>query len=283
MAFLALTVDQRYWKIEGPVVFLGEWCKEYRARALWEPLDHKTLNYHWEDRRKLYEDVKYIEEVYEKYLSVLSSSLNSIHQKNYSERYWRIVIGFWLRNFIDALYDRYLSILTACECKELSATYICDTSPRYPKKPVSFAWDDYNLYLYSRIIEKLNIIPYEKLNYPILQKNNFSDKPNILKRISGEMKRQFSKGFELFVRQGMAVCLVEHYPRLVGKLNARVVFAGSLYLSAWNQIKLQLSLLQFPYVFHGKKIFTHETKPNIGMRRSISLSQPVNAFEELLN
>ena len=59
-----------------------------------------------------------MELTYEKYLANLSEKLNQIHGVNYTERYWRIIIGIWLRA-IDALYDRYLSICQASDTSML--------------------------------------------------------------------------------------------------------------------------------------------------------------------
>jgi len=161
MAFLVTTADQRFWKKDEKIVFLGEWCKRFEDRDVWSKLDYETLPYHWEDRERLYQDVDYLEAVYEKYLTVMTEQLNKIHQVNYSKRYWRTIVGIWLRLLIDSCYDRYLSVKAAIDSGKITKTWLCDMSPTLPKKPPSFAWDEYNQYLYSRIIKHLDAFPYE--------------------------------------------------------------------------------------------------------------------------
>jgi len=39
-------------------------------------------------------------------LPALSASLNKIHKKNYSEKYWHIILGAWLYEFSSVVYDR---------------------------------------------------------------------------------------------------------------------------------------------------------------------------------
>ena len=63
--------------------------------------------YHWSNKNKLENDNKYLTDLYERYLIYLSSILNKFHNKNKDTQYWRIIIGPWLRFFIDIVFDRY--------------------------------------------------------------------------------------------------------------------------------------------------------------------------------
>ena len=119
-AFLITTADERTWKKEEEIIFLGEWCKLYSRKRIWSKLDFKTLPYHWDNRSKYYKDYKYLSDIYERYLKTLSKSLNKIHGYNYSIRYWRIVIGPRLRFFIDTVFDRYCSIKSAIKNEKIT-------------------------------------------------------------------------------------------------------------------------------------------------------------------
>jgi putative transferase (TIGR04331 family) len=57
--FLITTADQRFWKKDEEILFLGEWCKIYDQRHIWSELNYKVLPYHWDDREKLYQDYIY--------------------------------------------------------------------------------------------------------------------------------------------------------------------------------------------------------------------------------
>jgi len=134
--FLITTADPRFWPSRGPVLLLGEWCKIYSQKHSYEHLEAETLSYHWDDRARLYSDYQYLDGIYEKYLDALSSKLNAIHTINQSHRFWRIVVGPWLRYFVEIFYDRYLSISAAADRGSVSDTLIVDTSRVTP--PLDF-------------------------------------------------------------------------------------------------------------------------------------------------
>ena len=52
-------------------------------------------------------DYKYCEKIEKKILKKLKSLLNQIHNVNYSERFWRIVLGHWLQKLIYNIYSKY--------------------------------------------------------------------------------------------------------------------------------------------------------------------------------
>jgi len=284
--FLITTADQHFWKTDEKVMFLGEWCKLFSEKEKWQKLNYEMVPYHWDDRERFAEDFKYLESTYEKYLELFSTKLNEIHGVNYSVRYWRIIIGVWLRAFIDALYDRYLSINTAKESGLISNTWVCSTSAWTQTDYPSFSHDKYNLYLFSRIIKSIGGIPFEEKD----QKSDFSSKSSspvrkksLIGRLFSEVVRQLKKGPKMFFRQGFAVLLVEIFPRLVKRLKSNVVFVGSIYLSLKNQVHLQLSLGQLPFLYHGEKIVLDPISPDHEMRGKLIFPESENQFEQLLN
>ena len=64
----------------------------------------------WALRTGLQRADRYCNEIFEKILTPLTAFLNEVHNQNFSSRYWRILIGPWLRYFIAALYDRYIRL-----------------------------------------------------------------------------------------------------------------------------------------------------------------------------
>ena len=67
--FLATTADQRYWKTDEKILFLGDWCTVYDQKHIWSKLDFKVFPSPWEDREKMIRDFKYLDKLYEKYLA----------------------------------------------------------------------------------------------------------------------------------------------------------------------------------------------------------------------
>lgn len=123
---LITTADESTWPKDKnePVLFLGEWCRLYGRREKWQPLDSKTVPYHWDDRNKLHADYIYIQDSYESILKELSLKLNQLHQVDHSLKYWRILIGPWLGYFMQMLFDRWYMLKYALENYNVSTVYL---------------------------------------------------------------------------------------------------------------------------------------------------------------
>ena len=48
--FLVTTALESTWDSSCKTVFLGEWCKLYKKKSIWEKMDTITHEYHWNDR-----------------------------------------------------------------------------------------------------------------------------------------------------------------------------------------------------------------------------------------
>ena len=57
-------------------------------------------NFRWENLNYLKKDYKYLNILYEENLLNISTYLNKKHNKKFSNRYWRIILGPWLFTFI---------------------------------------------------------------------------------------------------------------------------------------------------------------------------------------
>ena len=54
---LVTTPIQDTWpSLDQPVLFLGEWCKLFKDKKVFDKYDSKVAYYHWNDRDKLYQD-----------------------------------------------------------------------------------------------------------------------------------------------------------------------------------------------------------------------------------
>lgn len=108
--FLIATALEETWpeRKDIPVIFLGEWCRLFHRREIWSGMRAKVLPYHWDNRKKLYRDYLFLSRTYEEeLLPELSFALNNFHGTNWSDRYWRILIGPWLGYFTQMVFDRF--------------------------------------------------------------------------------------------------------------------------------------------------------------------------------
>lgn len=268
--FLVTTALEKFWDTSKEILFLGEWCKLYSRKHIWEKLNYRTLPYHWDDRRKLFADYLYLDGVYEKYLSRVADLLNMIHGLRKSKRYWRIIIGPWLFYFVEILFDRYESIKKAASSGEVKNTWVSDyRSNSFP--PIDFnhffteAIDDpYNHLLYSYIIPKTSTIPYKIVDTAINLKGPEAPSTEI-------------RGTKYFLLK-----LLSFYTGVLPERYKQYVFIHS-YLKWIDIFSLQVKLGQFPSLYFGQSVRYPTCPINDQMRKKMVLRDGDSEFEKILD
>ena len=168
---LVTTALEESWCVDSPIIFLGEWCKLYSNKAIWQDLKTTTCNYHWDDRNKLFQDFGYLNELYENLLDDLKEKLNEIHNVNFPTESWRILIGPWLCYFIQVLFDRWsmiqYAIKTSPKLRTINLDF--DSSIFTPNDMSHFQSfiinDEWNHFIYALILK-------ENDNIEIIKKNS---------------------------------------------------------------------------------------------------------------
>tara|TARA_Y100001960_G_scaffold178397_1_gene187090 strand:+ start:135 stop:1898 length:1764 start_codon:yes stop_codon:yes gene_type:complete len=269
--FLATTANQSYWDKNQELLFLGEWCKKYSQRHIWSKIEHKVLPTHWHNAEKIEERFSYLSSVQEKYLEILAARLNEIHDETHSLRYWRIILGPWLSFFTGIIYDRYLSIKQATDSNLVSNTWLPPIKHEIwvPTDFKSFAkWtteDDFNLYLYGRIITQLKQIPYITQEAPTLPDQSFQE---ISSEFNSKLKNVLKKFLETVSENTK------------GSTTNKVVICN-IKVKIWDLIKLYYNLGQFPYL-RAPQIMARNFTANEAVRSNLKISQSKNEFENLL-
>ena len=155
---LALTALENTWGETEPLLFLGEWCKLYERRLVWEERHHDVVPFHWDDRVKLAKDYDYLEVLHHQLLHCLTESLNELHGVSHSVRYWQILLDPWLLSYVGVLFDRWENLRIAFEAHEqVDLVYLNDASITPPFSYNEFIneilTDEWNQALYQRIVE----------------------------------------------------------------------------------------------------------------------------------
>ena len=237
--FLVTTALEETIPNNQPLLMLGEWCRPYSKKNKLDKLNIKLLSYHWDDRSKLHRDYLYLDEFYEKLLSELTFELNDIQGTQYSNRYWRILIGPWLGWFVQIIFDRWTSLNNAINEYELSGTYIksFEEDLLTPNNSRHFAGlitsDEWNHFIYSYIIKN-----YTSINYTII--------PGTYKIIRERSIHQ--SNFESKAKEK-----ISDYINFIFRFAQREddIFFINTYLSKRKEILLSLKLNQMPLFYHN--------------------------------
>ena len=246
------------------VILLGTWCIENNSDLFENINSYKIFPYHWEDKDKFIKDYDYLDRIYEKKLAECKDILNKIHKTNKGQRYWRIVIGPWLRFFIDSLFDRY-------ECVRLS----------YNKQPNSF----FTIYSYKQNPPKDFEEFYEELVSDYWNEIIFSEciKHQGLPYNISENLIKPGKSFsnkKSFLRNMIDKSLM-FYQFLISKLDNKIVIF-SPYIDIFKALRLQRYLIRFPYLI-TPKIKTKNSQISGSRKKYFIFNNIDDDFEEFLS
>jgi putative transferase (TIGR04331 family) len=207
--FLVTTALEDSWPENGePVIFLGEWCRLFSRKKIWEKMDSEVLPYHWDDRDKLHKDYKVICSLFEKILNELTIELNKVHSVNHSSRYWRILIGPWLINFIPIIFDRWSCLNKSLLTCSINAVIISDSNsfdsiPLNMTDFVSLQEDDlWNSEIYSMIIKLINFdgeVYKKKFRNDNSHSTKKIKKSDFIKDLLGNILTFFSSNNSIFI------------------------------------------------------------------------------------
>jgi len=256
-------------------LFLGEWCRRHSRKSVWKKLNADLEPYHWDDRKKLYMDYKYLEEFHEKLLISLSDKLNELHSVKYSQQYWRILIGPWLKYFTEILFDRWFMLQQVIEQGKIDSCRIYERAPELliPKDMAGFnklyVEDDWNEAIYGQLIK---ILWGERV---LVENVSFQKYDNL----------SYEKYINFFLH-GWKKCLkrlISSVIYTVNKLTTRDddFFLISSYLPLNTEFQLQLKLGQFPKLWFSMP-FTLDVKPDIQKRQwKLDLGTYEDAFSKI--
>ena len=199
---LVTTSIEKTWPEDKDIeiLFLGEWCKLYSRKTEWEKRKYSLVSYHWDNRKKLKKDYKYLNEIYENLIPIISKKLNNIHKVNHSFKYWRIIVGPWLSYFIQILYDRWYMLQSLSNLNSVSIIEqsFLDFVPNDMSDFINaFIDDDWNEFIYSMIIQKEKL--FININY--IKRTEINKKvkspviSNYLKNGANEVFKLFNKIF----------------------------------------------------------------------------------------
>jgi hypothetical protein len=212
------------------VISLGSWV--YFSDNYFSKDKNKFCNYYLKySKKEIQLNYDYLISLNERVLNQLSKTLNRIHSKNEPIEYWRILIGPWVKNFLQVTYDRWnLISKVSNKFKHVSYhEYVDNYNDGISKETNDFTFfsshDIWNSILISKILKynsKFFNLGKIKLRYNSNDTyKSTSIKINIIKKL-------------LFNTLG------------VFKSFSKIILYNT-YLGLTNEMKIYLCIKQFPY------------------------------------
>jgi len=258
------------------ILFAREWCKLFSNKKSWEGLTYKVFPYHWLDGSKLYKDIQDLDNVYEKYLDIMVVNLNNLHEVDHTKRYWRIIIGPWLNDFLRLIFDYYTTIQDINNSQLVTNTFIIDTKigDQIPQDFAAFheyySRPSYNHFLFGEVIKKTTSIPYQAIKN--IEYGNVSKIfPSIGKKsLLAKMKRAI---------RYIASFLYSSF--LIPDKYKKIIFVSSYFNNKdLNCIQKGLNQLPMSLLFDPT---LPSKKANLALRKRITFEHTDSNFEKLLH
>lgn len=264
--FLVTTAEESTWNTDEPILFLGEWCRRPMRHDLWQNLDAAMLPYHWDDRDKYFRDYQFLESRYERLLSYLSERLGAMHGLTTDVRHWRIIIGPWLRFFVDAIFDRYESVRSAYESGAVRDTWVLrydliDCVPAdFQEFYSQFTGDGWNHIVFAECIRSIGL-PHTVRDEALQPRPASGVAPDRIDQL--------------------ATALLDVYGRVLpARLNKVVLVSGGIPKRQLS--RLQCALGQLPYV-KSPVLDTRFGRPDPRLRALLADHDGETPFERLLD
>src|SRR5450759_1933073 len=178
--YLITTADERSWKFDRPVLFLGEWCCLYERKHVWEGMDAAVAEPYGLAPGQKERDLARVHSLSSRLLPEVADALNRFHDTRHTLRYWHIVIGQWLQRYVAITFNRYFTLDQALGNHELSGTTVFDSSgfSLATNDSLDFVWasndDVWNHVLYSDILGFLGTLSIELESAPLRGKPGFA-------------------------------------------------------------------------------------------------------------
>ena len=210
---LVTTALENTWGTNEKILFLGEWCKLYIRKDIWENRQSETLPDPWSNRERRFQAYLYTEDIYKSTISELANTLNNVHGTTYPVRYWKILCGPWLRLFINSLYHKWECINDAIPQYNVNNTFLVEgiDDKHIPFDMFDFEGimvsDQWNHYLSGLIINEIGLSVGLNIAKPIYEGNALSVfqessyKARLLSMASGFAIKLFNRKAAVFISQ----------------------------------------------------------------------------------
>ncbi len=237
---LVTTSIEETWGNNEKILFLGEWCKLYERKSIWQARKYETLDDPWSNRERRFSAYKVSSNVYKKTIQILAQELNNFHEVNHPVRYWEIICETWLRLFIDSNYHKWECISELIDIEKKLETFEINDSfyDHIPTDIEDFqariVSDKWNHHMISSII-KLRL---KDIRTKTIDDLKLQDKKLENLNPMNPVRKIVSLFYRGFVRS------VSNFVYLFN--NSDSIFISNPYLSKINTLKLRLKLRSFP-------------------------------------
>ena len=110
--------------IDGEIVLLGSWCQKNRQQKVGLELNVVMANPYGVEILEKERDLKITEDIADGLLQKIAIILNEYHGQSRSVRYWKIIIGKWLKTYVELIFNRHSTLVSCFNEYSIDTVYI---------------------------------------------------------------------------------------------------------------------------------------------------------------
>ena len=215
----------------------------------------------WHKKNHLLEDYKYICILSDRITLHLANKLNKVHKKNFSKRFWNILIGNYVRSFVTVYFDKWHLLKNSLKLNKIDYVNFIKIKNSQLKAYEMYDYGELlnNDYWHQKIYQNIAILFIRKEQIKLIksEKSFLSDK---------NVNLPFFKKILFFIFNKIFIAKYYKY------------FIILTYTGFWNELILNIKLKQYPFFFDNllnffyfkKKLNLCKNKINNNLREFIN-------------
>lgn len=259
---LVVSADERTWRNDLPMLFLGQWCQPWNRRHICSRLDVIVAEPYGLGEEKKDTDNTYAREIESSLFPEFCDLLGRLHGVSGDQRYWIIILGHWFRRYIELIFNRTRTLQTCVSKYSINSTTVLD-NPIYSlvtNDSYEAIWasndDRWNHELYVRLMK---LMP--EFNIRFEQVTDYSGEKGFSWPLNESNYRRKNIVSSLRSIADKAITLLQ--------ADSDVVVVNS-YLPLKQELKLQVLLGQFPRL-PPSNLLLKKTSPDTKLREKLAL------------
>ena len=235
-------------KLEKRIVF-GEWMSEITQKdtnnVLLFPFNFNLKEI--QTKEDIVAQDEKVRKIYDEILPQIGSILNKMHKENFSTEQWEIIIGYWLRHFLDALMVRWVLVSAALDL-DVKKIYLLDSSKNdlcpQPKTRDDFAILCNSSKAWNQFI--ISKIAREKIN---ANEASIRATVEIVDRIKTNTIKTNAKIKFLSIFRVWFKNLIKIVIETISRIFPAKILIYSPTLSILEKVSLSIKLKKFPFIY----------------------------------
>jgi len=245
MTKLVIGRNPKFWDTNEDVIFINDWSAISELANKKLNIKHKVADFSAESPFEILEIISRSRMFEDSILPRLCDELNAYHQVNRSLRFWKTLIGAWLRRVIEMYFFRKYHLLRCVEKYQITSIRVLSDANLV--EPTFLTIDflhlrnntEWDARITSKIVQSLNLLD---VDLEVIHSRNDSE---ILIGQSLQEKVQFAP--EIKPKR----LLVRYLSKMQRRNDA---FIRSTYLSRRHEVLLNLSFGQFPQIYKFEEL-----------------------------